>query len=87
MPKPLPLPIILLQRFVILFSSARLSVDGVNAFSVIANVLAGVACKVVPQAPSPDASGPGVAAVLLQEVEAPESPARVDTSFITTEFC
>src|SRR5690349_804962 len=89
MPKPLPLPRMAAQRPLMLASSPALKIAGENGVSVTLNAAtAGAALWiVVPQASIPDASVavPAVAALLLQLVPVPPVPARVATSFTTTD--
>ena len=96
MPNPLPLPMMFVQRLVMLASSPALRVAGVNFVSVVAIVTAtSVASadrtwRVVPHAASPVANGnpaePASAALFEQLVPVKPAPAPVLTSFIITEF-
>lgn len=81
----------LVQRLVMLASSAALSVPRENAVSVVANVPAtGAEWTVVPKANIPFASGnavePANAALLVQFVPVNPAPAPVLTSFTTIEL-
>ena len=84
-PKVLPLPIMLVQRFLIEASSCKLSVPRRNGVSVAAG-----GWIVVPKATMPGANGnPGVltsAAELVQLVPVNSAPAPVASNLITTEL-
>ncbi len=81
----------LVQRFVMLASSAGLSVAFRNGVSATPNVPAtGAPWMVVPKASMPPASGklvpPANAALFVQFVPVKPAPAAVLTSFTTTEL-
>ena len=94
MPNPLPLPMMFVQRLVMLASSPALRVAGVNAVSVVWTATASAAApawRVVPHAANPFTIGcaesPASAALFEQLVPVPPvPPAPVATSLITTEF-
>jgi len=97
MPNVLPLPMILVQRLVMLASSPGFKVAGLKGVSVMLNgIPAGSGStlvaewRVVPQARTPFAKGnaalPAVAALLLQVEPAKVGPAAVATSLTTIEF-
>ena len=89
-PNVLPLPTMLVQRLVMLASSAGLSVANVNGVSVVWKTAVAPACTVVPKAFSPGANGnagpPARAALLVQFVPVKLALAAVFTSLTTIEL-
>ena len=91
MPNVLPLPMMFVQRFLMLASSAGLNVARMKGVSVRLNAPAAApACSVVPKASTPPASGKGAvpakAAELVQLVPVKLAAAPVFTSFTTIEL-
>ena len=93
MPNVLPLPIMFVQRFLMLANSCSLSVALKNGVSVTARPAApGAVWMVVPYASMPPTIGKAVppkvasAALLVQVVPVKVSDAPVFTNFITTEL-